>query len=152
VTPRLACCKVYGSPDVFGQLRLLRLCREGTGAGLCGRSDNDPSCRALAPSSPREPLGAALRGRAAQRGVENQRAQLLGEVGEAEAPRPRRRRERRVRVTVDLTREQHRFLRSFALDADSDGSSVLRALLALLAEDPAIAKDIRARLGAGHPE
>jgi hypothetical protein len=93
-----------------------------------------------------------LRGRAANRGVENQRVQLSGEVGEAAARRPRRGRQRRVRVTVDLTREQHRFLRSFALDADADGSSVLRALLALLAEDRAIAKDIQARLGPRYPE
>lgn len=52
----------------------------------------------------------------------------------------------RIRTTLDLSREQHRFLRQFALDADSDASSVLRALLALLEEDPELAKTVLTRL------
>lgn len=52
---------------------------------------------------------------------------------------------RRVRVTVDLAREQHRFLRRFAFEAEVDASSVLRALLGLLEEDAALAQRVLAR-------
>lgn len=54
--------------------------------------------------------------------------------------------ERRIRVTLDLTREQHRFLRSFALDADADASSVLRLLLLLLQEDAVLAATVHGRV------
>lgn len=52
----------------------------------------------------------------------------------------------RVRMTLDLSREQHRFLRQFALDADSDASSVLRTLLTLLEEDPALVSRVLAQV------
>lgn len=48
-------------------------------------------------------------------------------------------------MTLDLSREQHRFLRQFALDAESDASSILRALLALLEEDRALAGNVLGR-------
>jgi hypothetical protein len=54
--------------------------------------------------------------------------------------------ERKVRVTVDLAREQHRFIRRFAFEADVDASAVLRALLSLLEEDPALAERVLARI------
>lgn len=53
--------------------------------------------------------------------------------------------ERKVRFTLDLTRQQHRFLRRFAFDAEVDASAVLRALLALLEEDERLAKRVLAR-------
>lgn len=53
----------------------------------------------------------------------------------------------RVRVTVDLSREQHRFLRQFALDNGADGMKVLRALLVELEEDEALVERVRERLG-----
>lgn len=49
-------------------------------------------------------------------------------------------------MTLDLSRPQHRFLRQFALDAETDASSILRALLVLLEEDTALAGRIVARL------
>ncbi len=45
----------------------------------------------------------------------------------------------RVRYTLDLSKEQHRFLKQFALDAEADASAILRALLALLQTDQELA-------------
>lgn len=50
--------------------------------------------------------------------------------------------DRRVRYTLDLTREQHRFLRRFAFDAETDASVVMRALLALLESDEKLAQRV----------
>lgn len=50
--------------------------------------------------------------------------------------------DRSVRFTLDLARDQHRFLKRFAVDAETDASVVMRALLTLLAEDAAIARRI----------
>lgn len=55
-------------------------------------------------------------------------------------------RERRVRVTLDLTRDQHGFLRRFAFETEADASAILRALLALLEEDSALATRVLARV------
>jgi hypothetical protein len=54
--------------------------------------------------------------------------------------------ERRIRLTLDLTREQHRFIRRFAVEAETDASSVLRMLLALLEEDPELADQVLRRV------
>lgn len=51
-----------------------------------------------------------------------------------------------VRISVDLPKEQHRFLRRFALDADTDGMRIVRALLSELEEDARLAERIRERL------
>lgn len=58
-------------------------------------------------------------------------------------------REKRVRITVDASREQHRRLKMFAMDADTDGMSVMRALLDELDADPELASRIRDRLAEG---
>lgn len=49
---------------------------------------------------------------------------------------------RPVRFTLDLARPQHRFLRRFALDAETDASVVVRTLLAMLEEDSSLAKRV----------
>lgn len=49
---------------------------------------------------------------------------------------------RRVRFTLDLTLEQHRFLKRFAFDAETDASVVMRALLALLQADEKLARRV----------
>ncbi len=49
-------------------------------------------------------------------------------------------------MTLDLSREQHRFLKQFALDAESDASSILRTLLALLKDDPPLAGKVLSRV------
>jgi hypothetical protein len=54
--------------------------------------------------------------------------------------------DRRVRFTLDLTRSQHRFLKQFALDAESDASVILRVLLSLLEEDGTLTKRVLARI------
>ena len=52
----------------------------------------------------------------------------------------------RVRVSLDLSRQQHRFLKRFAFDEETDASAVLRALLGKLEEDETLAETIRERL------
>lgn len=54
----------------------------------------------------------------------------------------------RVRFTLDLAREQHRFLKHFALDAEVDASVVVRVLLLILQEDEALAERVLQRLAA----
>lgn len=51
-----------------------------------------------------------------------------------------------VRISVDLPKEQHRFLRRLALDADVDGMRVVRALLSELEEDDRLADRVWDRL------
>ena len=53
---------------------------------------------------------------------------------------------KRVRFTLDLNPQQHKFLKRFALEADTDASAVVRALLAHLEEDEAMAESIRRRI------
>lgn len=54
--------------------------------------------------------------------------------------------EKRVRFTLDLTRAQHRFLKLFAIDAETDASVVMRALLALLEQDSTVRERIHRQL------
>lgn len=49
-----------------------------------------------------------------------------------------------VRFTLDLNREQHHFLKRFALDADTDASAVVRALLTRLQDDSGLARQVQA--------
>jgi hypothetical protein len=49
---------------------------------------------------------------------------------------------------VDLDHDQHLFLRRFALDSGTDATVVVRVLLALLAEDAAIARRVIEHLAA----
>jgi hypothetical protein len=60
--------------------------------------------------------------------------------------RPRTRPQRMVRVSVDLPRPSHRYLRDFAYDAESDGMSVMRALLEEMREDEDLADRVLDRL------
>lgn len=52
-----------------------------------------------------------------------------------------------VRLNLDIDRPLHRWLKGFALDADSDVAHVVRALLAELQADDSLAAKIRNRLG-----
>ena len=54
--------------------------------------------------------------------------------------------ERLVRVSVDVPRSGHKFLRDFAYDAETDGMSVMRALLFEMADDPKLQARVRKRL------
>ena len=64
--------------------------------------------------------------------------------GDAERGQPPS--ERRVRYTIDLTRDQHRSLKLFAINAEVDASVVIRTLLALLEEDETVGKRVRQRI------
>jgi hypothetical protein len=72
----------------------------------------------------------------------------------SEAPRrrgrPRTRTERMVRVSVDLPRPDHKYLRDFAYDAESDGMSVMRALLEEMRDDENLGERILDRLSVEH--
>jgi hypothetical protein len=56
------------------------------------------------------------------------------------------RREGTKRITVDLPRSEHRFLRDFAYDNDTDGMRVVRALLLELRDDPGLSPRVLARI------
>jgi len=64
--------------------------------------------------------------------------------------RPRTRTERMVRVSVDLPRPDHKYLRDFAYDAESDGMSVMRALLEEMRDDENLGERILDRLSVEH--
>lgn len=51
-----------------------------------------------------------------------------------------------VRLNLDIDRETHRWLKGFALQADSDVAHVVRALLAELQADEALADKVRSRV------
>jgi len=57
------------------------------------------------------------------------------------------RREGTKRITVDLPRSEHKFLRDFAYDNDTDGMRVVRALLLELRDDPGLSPRVLARIG-----
>ncbi len=54
--------------------------------------------------------------------------------------------QRRVRFTLDLSKEQHKFLKRFALDAEADASAVMRVLLRRLEGDEELMKAVMAEL------
>ena len=60
--------------------------------------------------------------------------------------RPKTKPDRMVRVSVDLPRPDHKFLRDFAYDAESDGMRVMRALLEEMREDEGLAERVLDRL------
>lgn len=52
----------------------------------------------------------------------------------------------RVRFSLDLSKEQHKFLKRFALEEDTDASAVMRALLVRLEADEDLAEAVKAKL------
>ena len=91
--------------------------------------------------------------RALQRG--SRRVQPGGETlggetsatGSAGTGSARTGREGTKRITVDLPRSEHKFLRDFAYDNDTDGMRVVRALLLELRDDPGLSPRVLARMG-----
>jgi hypothetical protein len=91
--------------------------------------------------------------RALQRG--SRRVQPGGETLGGETPATgsagtgsaRTGREGTKRITVDLRRSEHKFLRDFAYDNDTDGMRVVRALLLELRDDPRLSPRVLARMG-----
>ena len=75
------------------------------------------------------------------------RAVAAGPAAPAEAARPAlppkaSGQERRIRYTIDLDGRLHRVLKLYALDAGVNASEVIRALLRLLEQDPALAERV----------
>jgi hypothetical protein len=86
--------------------------------------------------------------RALQRG--SRRAQPGGETlatGSSRTGSSRTGREKTKRITVDLPRSEHKFLRDFAYDIDTDGMRVVRALLLELRDDPGLSARVLGRMG-----
>jgi hypothetical protein len=91
--------------------------------------------------------------RALQRG--SRRVQPGGETLGGETPATgsagtgsaRTGREGTKRITVDLPRSEHKFLRDFAYDNDTDGMRVVRALLLELRDEPGLSPRVLARMG-----
>ena len=85
--------------------------------------------------------------RALQRG--SRRAQPAGEtpaMGSAGTGSAGTGRGATKRITVDLPRSEHRFLRDFAYDNDTDGMRVVRALLLELRDDPGLSSRVLSRM------
>ena len=55
-------------------------------------------------------------------------------------------RERRIRYTLDLSPEQHRFLKRFAFDTEVDASAIVRVLLTELDSNLALAERVRSQV------
>jgi len=63
-------------------------------------------------------------------------------AGAAQRPRP----EKPFRFTLDLNRAHHQFLKDYALRAETGASTVMRALLDELRDDPELAGRVRDRI------
>jgi len=83
----------------------------------------------------------ALHNKPAAAGVESQEAPKAPVQPAAPVAR-----ERRIRYTLDLSPEQHRFLKRFAFDAEVDASAIVRALLTELDRDFALAERVRGQV------
>lgn len=87
--------------------------------------------------------------RALQRGSGQQQSgaePVPAPPGEVTHEKKASRREGSKRITVDLPRDEHKFLRDFAYDNDTDGMRVVRALLMELRENSELADKVLRRL------
>ena len=55
-------------------------------------------------------------------------------------------REKTKRITLSLPKREHKFLRDFAYDNDTDGMRVVRALLLELRDDPGLSPRVLDRM------
>jgi hypothetical protein len=53
---------------------------------------------------------------------------------------------KKIRYTMDMDEVQHKFLKQFALDASTDSTVVVRALLSQLERDAGLANKVKAEL------
>jgi hypothetical protein len=95
------------------------------------------------------PMSRASRVDALKRGIGTARtAEIQQSLPDLPAEAPQRPRpEKPVRFTLDLDREHHRFLKSYAAEIEASGAAeVMRALLDELRDDPELAARVRARV------
>jgi hypothetical protein len=81
--------------------------------------------------------------RGSRRALPGDKTPATGSAGTSSA---RSRREGTKRITVDLPRSEHKFLRDFAYDNDTDGMRVVRALLLELRDDPGLSSRVLGRM------
>jgi len=55
-----------------------------------------------------------------------------------------------VKFMVKMPKAQHRFIRQFALDSDTDVSTIVRTLLSRIETDPVFAEELRTLLQENH--
>lgn len=108
-----------------------------------GLTRETPATRAQEPGSERSPGAAEDRGATAQEAAPTT---VTTERPRRRTGRPRTKPDRMVRVSVDLPRSDHKFLRDFAYDAESDGMSVMRALLEEMRGNEDLAERVLDRL------
>ncbi len=108
-----------------------------------GLTRETPATRAQKPGSERFPGAEEGGGAAAQEAASTT---VTSELPRRRTGRPRTKPDRMVRVSVDLPRSDHKFLRDFAYDAESDGMSVMRTLLEEMREDEDLAERVLDRL------
>ena len=51
-----------------------------------------------------------------------------------------------VRFQVNMSKEQHRFIRQFAFESDTDISTIIRLLLTRIEDEPVFAEEVRSQL------
>jgi hypothetical protein len=66
--------------------------------------------------------------------------------GSPQVQEPHHSRGKTKRITVDLPIPEHKFLRDFAYDNETDGMKVMRALLLELHDDPELQRRLLSRL------
>jgi hypothetical protein len=81
-----------------------------------------------------------------RRGAVPAPAQEVPAVPEPVQVLQRPRREKPVRFTLDLDRDRHQFLKQYAVRIEADASQVVRALLDLLRDDPALIVRVQERV------
>lgn len=92
--------------------------------------------------SARKILGREARQRSLTRGSR----QVQETTEPAHTPPAKGRREGKKRITVDLPIPEHKFLRDYAYDNDTDGMRVVRALLEELRDNPELSARIEKRI------
>ena len=92
----------------------------------------------MSPDSAKD-LRAQLRSAAAGTGRRKKDTEATGDVRPSPGPK-------RVRITVDLDREDHRALRRWVAEEETDGQQVIRALLDELMTDSGLADRVRRRV------
>ncbi len=124
------------------QASLEKLSRGLTRETPATRTQEAPAAAAAEAGPERSPGAGGSGGEAVQEAAET----TTEERPRRRIGRPPTKPERMVRVSVDLPRPSHKYLRDFAYEAESDGMSVMRALLEEMRQDEDLAERVLNRL------